>query len=76
MDRVKCAERLRPRIAVQGKPAISHRTVDNSNRDENQHMHFVVFRNERGEAETAICPIRDAKGMTMTPEGSVPCLEE
>jgi len=39
-------------------------------------MNFVVFRNERGEAETAICPIRDAKGMTMTPEGSVPCLAQ
>jgi hypothetical protein len=34
-------------------------------------MNFVVFRNEREKAETAICPIRDAKGMTLSPEGSV-----
>jgi hypothetical protein len=51
-------------------------TVDNSNPDENQHIHFIVFRNEREEAETAICLIRDAKGITITPKGSVPCLEE
>jgi hypothetical protein len=39
-------------------------------------MNFIVFRNERGEAETAICLIRDAKRMMMTPEGSVPCLAQ
>ncbi|KAG9242200.1 hypothetical protein BJ878DRAFT_544482 [Calycina marina] len=33
------------------------------------HMNFVVIRNEQGEAETAICPIRDAKGMSLTPQG-------
>jgi hypothetical protein len=31
----------------------------------------MVFRNERDEAETAICAERDAKGMTCTPQGFV-----
>jgi hypothetical protein len=49
--------------------------MDNRTHDRMQHMNFVVFRNERGEAETAICPIRDAKGMTLSPDGSVSCPE-
>jgi hypothetical protein len=43
--------------------------MENCTHDGMQDMDFAVFRNERGEAETAICPTRDAKGMTMTPEG-------
>ena len=34
-------------------------------------MNFIVIRNEQGEAETAICPIRDAKGMSLTPRVSI-----
>jgi hypothetical protein len=38
-------------------------------------MNFVVFRNKEGKAETAICLIRDAKGITLSPKGLVLCLE-
>jgi len=38
-------------------------------------MNFVVFRNKREKAKTAICLIRDAKGMTLSPKGLVSCLE-
>jgi hypothetical protein len=38
-------------------------------------MNFVVFKNEGGKAETAICLIRDVKGMTLSPKGSVSRLE-
>jgi hypothetical protein len=49
--------------------------VENCTHDKIQYMNFVVFRNKREKAETAICPIRDAKGITLLPKGSVSCLE-
>jgi len=34
-----------------------------------------VFRNKEGEAETAICLIKDVKEITLLPKGLVSCLE-
>lgn len=49
--------------------------MENCTHNKIQYMNFVVFRNKREKAKTAICLIRDAKGMTLSPKGLVSCLE-
>jgi hypothetical protein len=49
--------------------------VENCTHDKIQHINFVVFRNKREKAETAICLIKDAKGITLLLKGLVSCLE-